>query len=633
MATSAEEQNVDLQQQEQESTTEQQTGESGDVSQQTSAAVTPQTQAAAQFQYSMPTYAFPQYYYPPAPAAAVAQAAYQTVAQQGAHDQQAYSTVVAAAAAAAAAQEGKELAADGSMQTPGSEVGSPYGTPNAGAGTARRGIRNNTESGPFFRPTEQIVRIFSMDRTRMYQVKLMPRIDRGFFMADNDWTCYRRNYFQVSVSFSCNDTTGQRVDLPCIIELEGRGLRTVMEFQVAILARTSNGSREIELVQHTAKRDKGPQNTPQPKRCDPQDGSGPFGLTRTDSDSYHTVTFERLQFKSATANNGKRRAAQQYHILMIELLARCDDGMVARVATSESAPLVVRGRAPGHYAAMSSRQRAQEAGLPVTDGDDSGTYTPPGGDDGSSAAGSTVAGAAAGYPQAGLAAPAYMGHPAMMQHPGQHIAYQAYQAIPMPQAQPGQDGANGQAAGQQMPAYYHVVQAGQHAYYQPYDPAMWAYYLQHQQQQEKSAQQEGEQQEGQGEQAEGEQAEGEQQQGEQTGEGEQQSEEQQAQHIQQTLTPPPNPDAEASNGETMDDAQAGDLLAGLIESANAEAAGEAEAADRTQQAYGLTPDATPIPSSAASDDSKKRGREDALEGDDMSDGEHSKKKRGRAKKD
>lgn len=74
-----------------------------------------------------------------------------------------------------------------------------------------------------------------------------------------------------------------------------------------------------------------------------------------------------MQFKSATQNNGKvhgtqtsinvlqRRAAQQYHVLYIELLALCDDGYLARVASAESAPLVVRGRAPGHYAAMANK--------------------------------------------------------------------------------------------------------------------------------------------------------------------------------------------------------------------------------------------------------------------------------------
>lgn len=38
-------------------------------------------------------------------------------------------------------------------------------------------------------------------------------------------------------------------------------------------------------------------------------------------------------------------------MIYLELLAVCDDGTLVRVAHCESAPLVVRGRAPGHYAA------------------------------------------------------------------------------------------------------------------------------------------------------------------------------------------------------------------------------------------------------------------------------------------
>jgi hypothetical protein len=107
------------------------------------------------------------------------------------------------------------------------------------------------------------------------------------------------------------------------------------------MAQTSSGSKEIQLVQHTAKRDRGDRGSPPPLPCRPRNcitlGCG------TES-----INYDRLQFKSATQNNGKRRAAQKYHVLFCELLAKIDDGIV-RVASAESVPLVVRGRAPGHY--------------------------------------------------------------------------------------------------------------------------------------------------------------------------------------------------------------------------------------------------------------------------------------------
>ncbi|KAJ2432622.1 hypothetical protein GGF42_009548, partial [Coemansia sp. RSA 2424] len=57
---------------------------------------------------------------------------------------------------------------------------------------------------------------------------------------------------------------------------------------------------------------------------------------------------------TATANNGKRRAAQQYYVLTVDLLADCDGGERCVVASAASAPIVVRGRSPGHYADAST---------------------------------------------------------------------------------------------------------------------------------------------------------------------------------------------------------------------------------------------------------------------------------------
>lgn len=254
-----------------------------------------------------------------------------------------------ATAAAAAAAAATAMAASAAA----------YGIPSM----ASRRSRHPIDVGPYFKPTKQICSIYSMDRTRTYSVRMLPRVDKGFFLADNDWTCYRRNYFQLTASFTCTDSAGIKVELPCLVDVEGRGLRTVTEFQLVISAKTANGARDVELVQHTAKRDKGPQSMPTPRRCEAQDLTHNYAM-RMDADGNHAVTFERIQFKSATANNGKRRAAQQYHCVVVELLAKCDDGYMARVATTDSAPLVVRGRAPGHYHAMASKE-AQEAGDPM----------------------------------------------------------------------------------------------------------------------------------------------------------------------------------------------------------------------------------------------------------------------------
>ncbi|KAF9321960.1 hypothetical protein BG003_009278 [Podila horticola] len=172
------------------------------------------------------------------------------------------------------------------------------------------------------------------------------RIDRGFFLAANDWTCYRRNYFQLSAAFSFQEVDSMmHPEPPCLLDRNGELLR-VRCFMICIGAQIQNGEKIIELVQHTPKRDKGPQMTPQPTRVR---AGGDLTMSSSNMNP-NVITFERVQFKTATANNGKRRAAQQYYQVHVDLFAELEGGELVLVASAFSAPLVVRGRSPGHYA-------------------------------------------------------------------------------------------------------------------------------------------------------------------------------------------------------------------------------------------------------------------------------------------
>jgi len=204
------------------------------------------------------------------------------------------------------------------------------------------------DAGPFFSQTQQHYNVYTMDRTNSLKLRINSKVDRGFFLADSDWTCYRRNYFQISSAFSIQGTTHavNETEVACLLEVEGQ-YHPISQFLLGITARVSNSDKKIELVQHTPKRDKGPQMVPVPKPIRP---GGNLNLSSVGSNS-NIVTFERIQFKTATANNGKRRAAQQYYVVMVDLYAQVDGFEQSfRVATSTSAPLVVRGRSPGHYA-------------------------------------------------------------------------------------------------------------------------------------------------------------------------------------------------------------------------------------------------------------------------------------------
>ncbi|CAO3621107.1 unnamed protein product [Cunninghamella blakesleeana] len=205
-----------------------------------------------------------------------------------------------------------------------------------------------TSDTPTFGATKYLGNVYSTDKTTILDVRIQSKVDRGFFLADNDWTCYRRNYFQISSSFSLQNVVvlydGQ--ELPCLVHDQDM-LHDVQQFYLGISAKLSDCEKPIALIQHTAKRDKGPQSTPEPKPIRPG-GNLHFSAVGANQS---IVTFERIQFKSATANNGKRRAAQQYYVLRMELYAKIRaSGKLVLVATNESQALVVRGRSPGHYA-------------------------------------------------------------------------------------------------------------------------------------------------------------------------------------------------------------------------------------------------------------------------------------------
>lgn len=223
------------------------------------------------------------------------------------------------------------------------------------------------------------------------------KIHRGFFKVDGDWTCYRRNYFSVICAYSLNPDIK-----PLSLRLSRDGssnTERVEQLGIGIRGEVvGKDGQNIDLVQHSMKRDKGALSRPSIIRLSPHSlglspaalnaGSTVYGdgYAMIQSDQADGITsgadgavggkgssilygprqtvakFERIAFKDATANNGKRRAAQQYFHLAVELFAMAgadppSETQWVKIATRRSAPLVVRGRSPGHY---SDHQRSTQ---------------------------------------------------------------------------------------------------------------------------------------------------------------------------------------------------------------------------------------------------------------------------------
>ncbi|KAJ5373215.1 p53-like transcription factor DNA-binding [Penicillium concentricum] len=203
------------------------------------------------------------------------------------------------------------------------------------------------------------------------------KMGRGPFPAEGKWTCYRRNYFAVTCGF---DLHPWPPTAPLYIRYPDQTLEPIRGFSMAISAIVNGQYGETrELVQHTPKRDK--QSERKPARVVLQPAPPPsFTATSTvngnlsgfplgsQSMDYNlsfagtpqpcqpptSHVFERIQFQKATANNGKRRAQQQYYNLVVELYAEVASSVPGetewvQIARRHSHPLVVRGRSPGHY--------------------------------------------------------------------------------------------------------------------------------------------------------------------------------------------------------------------------------------------------------------------------------------------
>jgi meiosis-specific transcription factor NDT80 len=245
-----------------------------------------------------------------------------------------------------------------------------------------RSPQPTTEAPPFFETT--VIHSIVTTNNQTIKPEIQAKIHKGFFQVDEKWTCYRRNYFAVSCSFSLRPWIP---NVPLYLQLPNHTTENIRSFSMSISAVVNGQDNEIrELVQHTPKRDKQSERKPGKATLQPNQppslvlNHGPvvtpshlaFGAPPTTSirmdynHSYPTApqpsqpptqhTFERIQFQKATANNGKRRAQQQYYNLVVELYAEIStpigngvDAHWVKIARKLSHPMVVRGRSPGHY--------------------------------------------------------------------------------------------------------------------------------------------------------------------------------------------------------------------------------------------------------------------------------------------
>lgn len=245
--------------------------------------------------------------------------------------------------------------------------------------------------GPQFTPTSSVKNIFNSKGVLMEPL-LTPRIDRGFEIINNEWVGYKRNYFTLVSTFcfqgvGFEEFAGDRYyyDDPVV-----KAPQTIQYFGIRLVAKCVDDDKDVSLIQHTAKRDLGPQFVPPVHPVVPSElpdhttireaanvrNTGKiarlnevFFFDRNEHDVRHfdisglsyypddkiikVARYERIQF-SASINCKKPALSSKRFKLLFELVAftnkNSPDSFVV-LAFRETPPLIIRGRSPSNYGA------------------------------------------------------------------------------------------------------------------------------------------------------------------------------------------------------------------------------------------------------------------------------------------
>ncbi|XP_044716318.1 NDT80 / phoG like DNA-binding family domain-containing protein [Hirsutella rhossiliensis] len=157
-------------------------------------------------------------------------------------------------------------------------------------------------------------------------------------------TCYRRNLWQCSGQITLPRTVSH------LIDEQGRQFPT-FELSASISALESIEGKATEIISIPWKSSNPPPNEESKVAAAPPYIPLDLG-TAPELDATRVsvpVSWKRLQFKHATANNGRRKGLQQNYVVQINLLGKVKSGETVKIAEIQSGPVIVRGRSPRNF--------------------------------------------------------------------------------------------------------------------------------------------------------------------------------------------------------------------------------------------------------------------------------------------
>ncbi|MCJ1285610.1 hypothetical protein MMC26_004951 [Xylographa opegraphella] len=194
---------------------------------------------------------------------------------------------------------------------------------------------------------------------RQTSVSLAAQLHGMFFLAKSsragsedmsgtpaELTCYRRNLFQIT-----GYVTVPRM-IQSVVTDQGERLAIVSQ-RLSISASESVEGSPIKIISVPFK----PSATGAPPVVEEKTEKEPVPV-QLDPTSSHEVdgefniypfAWKRLQFRVATANNGRRKELQQHFTVRLFVTATLSNGAEVSICQALSGPIVVRGRSPRNF--------------------------------------------------------------------------------------------------------------------------------------------------------------------------------------------------------------------------------------------------------------------------------------------
>lgn len=217
-------------------------------------------------------------------------------------------------------------------------------------------IESNNKLLSFSLPSNPYVILsYAMQRV---SISMSAQLHGMFFLAESPWatagdvqppptelTCYRRNLFQIT------GTVTLPRNLQLILTEQGDQI-PILGTELAISATESLEGNPVKIISVPWKTP-ATSNAPAEDKTEKEPPTYPLDLTTSqdmDSDFVNfPISWKRLQFRIATANNGRRKELQQHFVVRLKVVATLATGAKVPICEIHSGAIIVRGRSPRNF--------------------------------------------------------------------------------------------------------------------------------------------------------------------------------------------------------------------------------------------------------------------------------------------